>query len=61
MCLHTDPALTVRLLKAGYFFKEQALREIKNLKSEISSGIYTLEQLGLESLDDLDKITKYYT
>lgn len=59
MCLRTDPTLTVWALKSGRFSKECAQKEITDLKSEISSGIYTLEQMGLGSEEELDDLINY--
>ena len=59
MCLNTDPALTAQLLKAGHFSEEQAKREIKNLEAEISSDVYTLEQAGLKSMQELNNLINY--
>ncbi|MFZ2153914.1 MAG: hypothetical protein WAV16_01670 [Candidatus Moraniibacteriota bacterium] len=53
MSLHVDPSLTVELLKKGHFSEEEARLEIQDLTSEISCGIYSLEQLGLQSEQEI--------
>lgn len=53
MSLHVDPIVTIKLLKKGHFSEEEARLEIQDLTSEISSGIYSLEQLGLQSEEEI--------
>lgn len=58
MSLQVDPELIVNLLKNGYYNKEDAQKQINNLMAEISSGVYTLAQLGLSSMKSLRNLVR---
>ncbi|MDD3498277.1 MAG: hypothetical protein PHH24_02075 [Candidatus Moranbacteria bacterium] len=53
MSLNEDPEVTLRALKKGLFSPKEAERQVKDLLAEISSGIWSFEQLGLEGEEDL--------
>ncbi|MFA6184457.1 MAG: hypothetical protein WC682_05175 [Parcubacteria group bacterium] len=56
MSLHVDPMVTLESLRRGLFSQKEAQREINDLIVEISSGIHTLEQLGLKSETELKRL-----
>jgi len=53
MSLHTDPREIIEDLKMGKFDKATAKKKIKDLLAEISSGIYTFEELDLKDEQEL--------
>ena len=53
MSLNVDPKITVEQIRKGQLTGDKAKREINNLEAEITSGVYTLEQMGLSSMDEL--------
>lgn len=53
MSLNTDPHLTIQLLREGKIPPEEAKKEVADLMSEISSGIYSLDDLGLKNMREL--------
>jgi hypothetical protein len=61
MSLNVDPHLTVNLIKTGKLSGPEAVKEIKNLLSEVSSGIYTLDQMGLRSEEELEGLKNIQT
>ncbi|HBI17121.1 MAG: hypothetical protein UR60_C0018G0013 [Candidatus Moranbacteria bacterium GW2011_GWF2_34_56] len=56
MSLNTNPLLTVQLLREGRFPQKEAEKEVADLMSEISSGIYSLEDLGLKNMQELEEL-----
>jgi len=56
MSLNVDPRITVEQIKNGKIIGIKAIREINNLKAEVGSGIYTLEQMGLETMEELERL-----
>ncbi|MDX9913312.1 MAG: hypothetical protein RBS77_01900 [Candidatus Moranbacteria bacterium] len=53
MSLYTDPLAIIESLRMGKFQEDVAKREINDLLSEISSGIYTPQDLGLKNEREL--------
>ena len=53
MSLHIDPMVIIEDLKRGKFDTATAEKKIEDLLSEISSGIYTFEDLGLKNEQEL--------
>lgn len=53
MSLNIDPYLTIQLLREGKFLPKEAKKEVADLMSEISSGIYSLDDLGLKNMREL--------
>lgn len=58
MSLHVDPEITLRMLKSKQFDKKTSRREVNNLIAEVSSGVYTLEQLGIKSINYLRRFIR---
>jgi hypothetical protein len=56
MSLNEDPKLTVKMLQEGNLCIPDAQKKIKDLISEVSSGIYTFEQMGLNDEIDLQEL-----
>lgn len=58
MSLTVDPKLTVEMLRNGKLNGISAEREVNNLIAEVSSGIYTFDQMGLRNKRELEKLKK---
>lgn len=53
MSLHVDPKITVSQIKKGEISGTQAIKAKNDLIAEVTSGIYTLKQMGLKNMREL--------
>lgn len=61
MSLTVDPRITVEEIKKGVISGPRAIAQINNLIAEVTSGIYTLKQMGLRNKKELERLKKVST